>query len=153
MGRFANLVDTPEGIENFKTWYNIPPRVSIRHCRLDEWHALRSEGDVVIPMIAFIKGWMRISIGRVIRDFLIAHRLCPTQCSPNLFRILGSMDALNENMRVNITHHDVNWVYNCQHLKSMGYYLKTRVLEVSLISCLLEFNMAMDQDFLIISGE
>ena len=104
-------------------------------------------------MIAFIKGWMRISIGRVIRDFLIAYRLCPTQYSPNLFRISGSIDALNEKMRVNLTHHDVNWVYNCQHLKIMGYYLKTRVLEVTLILCLPESNKGMDQDFLIISSE
>ena len=108
---------------------------------------------MVILVITFIEGGIRIPMGRVTRDFLIAHKLYPTQCSPNLFRILGSVDALNDKMGVNLTHHDVNWVYNCQHLKSMGYYLKTRVLEVSLISCLLESNKAMDQDFLIISGE
>lgn len=152
MCRFASLVDTPEGIESFKTWYNIPLGVSIRLCLLGEWNALRSEGDVVIPMIAFIEGGMKIPIGRVIEDFLIAHRLFPTML-PNLFRILGSVNTLNEKMGVNLTHHDVNWVYNCQHLKSMGYYLKTRVPKVRLISCLLESNMGMDQDFLIVSGE
>ena len=47
-------------------------------------------------------------MGRVTRDFFIAHRLCPTQCSLNLFRILGSVDALNDKMRVNLTYHDVN---------------------------------------------
>ena len=50
---------------------------------------------MVIHMIAFIEGGMQILMGRVTRDFLIAHRLCPTQCSPNLFRILGSVDSLN----------------------------------------------------------
>ena len=104
-------------------------------------------------MIAFIEGGMKIPMGRVTRYFLIAHRLCPTQCSPNLFRILRSVDALNEKMRVNLTHHDVNWVYNCQHLKSMGYYLKTRVPKVRLISCLSKSNKCMNQDFLIVSGE
>ena len=104
-------------------------------------------------MIAFIEGGMKIPMGRVTRYFLIAHRLCLTQCSPNLFRILRSVDALNEKMRVNLTHHDVNWVYNCQHLKSMGYYLKTRVPKVRLISCLSESNKCMNQDFLIVSGE
>jgi len=63
---------------------------------------------VVILMIAFIEGWIRIPMGRVIRDFLIARRLYLTQCSPNLFRILGSVDALNEKMGVNLTHHEVN---------------------------------------------
>ena len=113
MGRFASLVDTPKGIESFKAHYNILAGVSIWHCLQGEWHALRSEGEVVIPMIAFIKGGMRIPMGRVTRDFLISHRLCPTQCSPNMFRILGSVDALNEKMGVNLTHRDVNWVYNC----------------------------------------
>ena len=70
-----------------------------------------------------------------------------------MFRILGSVDALNEKMGVNLTHHDVNWVYNCQHLKSQGYYLKTRVLEVKLILYLPDTNKGMDQDFLIVSGD
>ena len=117
MGRFASLVGTLEGIESFKTGYNIPLGVSIWHYLLSERHALRSEGDVVIPMIAFIEGGMKIPMGGVTRDFLIAHRLCLTQCSLNLFRILGSVNALNEKMEVNLTHHDINWVYNCQHLK------------------------------------
>ena len=131
----------------------MPSRVSIRHCLQGEWHALRLKGEVVIPMIAFIEEGMRIPMGRVTRNFLIAHRLCLTQCSLNRFRILGSVDALNEKMGVNLTLHDVNWVYNCQLLKSMRYYLKTRVLEVRLISCLPKSNKGMDQDFLIIPGE
>ena len=28
-------------------------------------------------------------------------------------------------MGVNLSHHDVNWVYNCQYLKDTRYYLKT----------------------------
>ena len=110
MGRFASLVDTPKGIEAFKMRYNIPPEVTIKHCLLGDWHAFRPEGAVVISMIAFIEGGMRITMGRVTRDFLISHRLCSTQCSPNLFRVLVSVNALNQKMGVNLTHHDVNWV-------------------------------------------
>ena len=80
-----------------------------------------------------------------------AHRLAPTQCAPNMFRILGSVDALNEKMGLNLTHHDVNWVYNFHHLKGQGNYLKTRYLEVRLISCLPDSNKGMNKDFLIIS--
>ena len=108
---------------------------------------------MVISMVAFIEGGMQIPIGRVIRDFLIAHIFCPTQYSPNLFRILGSVDAFNRKMGVNLTHHDVNWVYNCQYLKDIGYYLKTRVPSIGLISCLPESNKGLDQDFLIVLGE
>lgn len=132
MGKFAILVDTLEGVENFKAWYNIPARVSIQHCLQGEWHAWRSEGEVVIPIVAFIEGRMRIPMGRVTKDFLIVHRLCPTQCTPSIFRMLGSVDALKKKMGVHLTHQDVNWVYNCQLLKNFGYYLKTRVPAVRL---------------------
>ena len=70
-----------------------------------------------------------------------------------MFRILGSVDALNERIGLNLTHHDVNWVYNLYHLKRQGYYLKTRHPEVKLISCLPKSNNDMNKDFLIISGE
>ena len=144
MGRFASLVDTPEDREAFKVRYNIPPRVNIQHCLLGEWHALKLEGVVVIFMIALIERGMRIPIGRVTREFLIAHRLYLTQCSTNLFRILGSVDALNQKMGVNLSHCDVNWVYNCQYLKDTEFYLKTRVPSVRQISCLPESNKGLD---------
>ena len=56
MGRFAHLVDSPVGMEGFRALYHIPWGVSLRYCPMGEWHTLRKEGEVVIPMIAFIKG-------------------------------------------------------------------------------------------------
>ena len=92
-------------------------------------------------------------MGTVTRDYLRAHMLAPTQCAPNMFRILGSVDAWNEKMGLNFTHHDVNWIYNLHHLKGQRYYLKTRYPEVRLISCLRDSNKGMNKDFLIILGE
>ena len=117
MGRIAHLVDSKERIESFKALYRIPLGVGIRYCKEREWHEKRQEGEVVISMIAFIEGGMRIPMGIVTKHYLRAHRLAPTQCSPNMFRILCSVDALNERIGLNLTHHDVNWVYNLYHLK------------------------------------
>ena len=75
---------------------------------MGQWHADRQEGELVIPMIAFIEGRMKIPMGGVTRDYLRAHRLAPTQCALNIFRILDSVDALNEKMGLVLTHHDVN---------------------------------------------
>ena len=47
-----------------------------------------------------------------------------------MFRILSSVDALNEKMGLNLTHHDANGVYNLHHLQGQGYYLKTRYPEL-----------------------
>ena len=117
MGRFKSLVDSEEGIENFMAQKRIPQRVGIRYCKEGQWHTDRKEGEVVIPMIAFIEGRMKIPMGGVTRDYLRAHRLAPIQCTPNMFRILGSVDAFNEKMGLGLTHHDVNWVYNLHNLK------------------------------------
>ena len=96
MGRFAKLVDTPEGMAAFRTKYRILDDVELQHCELREWLVMnKPPRAVVIPMITFIKGGMEIPMGRVTRDFLINFRLSPTQCSPNLFRVLSSIDMIN----------------------------------------------------------
>ena len=87
-------------------------------------------------MIAFIEGGRTIPIGTISRNYLRFFRLSPTQCAPNMFRVLGSIEALNERMNLNLTHHDVNWVYNLHHLTGQGYYLKSRYPAVRLIQCL-----------------
>ena len=67
-----------------------------------------------------------------------------------MFRILGSVDALNERMGLGLTHHDINWVYNLHHLKGQGYYLKSMYLKVRLSQCLPESNKGQKKDFLIV---
>ena len=103
-------------------------------------------------MIAFIKGEMKLPMGRVTRDYLINYRLTPTQYFPNIFRILRCVDVLNRRMGTNITWHDVNWVYHCQKRETTKYYMKCRVPTIRLISCLPDSSKGMDEDFLIILG-
>ena len=108
MGKFKHLVDSEEGMKSFRTKYKIPPNVGVRYVAQGEWFDKRKTGEVVIPMIAFIEGGMTIPMGTLTRNFLRFFRLSPTQCAPNMFRVLGSIEALNERMNLNLTHHDVN---------------------------------------------
>ena len=108
---------------------------------------------MVIPMIAFIEGRMELQMGRVTRDYLINYRLTPTQCSPNVFRVLECTNMLNKKMGTNLTCHDVNWVYNCQKGEKIKYYIKCRVPFVRLISCLPDSSKSVDKDLLIVSGD
>jgi len=96
MGRFKHLIDSHAGMKGFRAKYHIPQGVALQYCAPDQMVTDRNEWEVVIPMIAFIEGGMMLPMGRVTRDYLINHRLCPHQCAPNLFRVLGSIDALNE---------------------------------------------------------
>ena len=152
MGRFKELADTEEGMRSFRSKYNIPPHVGVTYAAQGEWFDDRKTNEVVIPMIAFIEWGMTIPIGTLTRNYLRYFRLSPTQCAPNMFRVLGSIEALNERMNLNLTHHDINWIYNLQHLKGQGYYLKSRQSEVRLIQCLPISNKGLKEDFLIFSG-
>ena len=153
MGRFKHLVDSEEGMKNFRTKYNIPPHVGVRYAAQGEWFDERKIGEVVIPMIAFIEGGMTIPMGILTRNFLRSFRLSPTQCAPNMFKVLGSIEVLNERMNLNLTYHDVNWIYNLHHMKGQGYYLKSRYPQVRLIQCVPTSNKNLKEDFLIFSRE
>ena len=153
MGRFKHLVDFDDVMEGFKAKYHILQGVALQYCAPDQIVTNREEGEVVIPMIAFIEGGMTIPMGRVTRDYLINHRLTPHQCAPNLFRILGCVDALNEQMGLGLTWLDVVHMYECHKLSRVGYYLKSRSDIVRLISCLPKSNKGIKDDYLIVSGK
>ena len=70
-----------------------------------------------------------------------------------MFKVLGSIEALNERMNLNLTHHDMNWIYNLHNLKGQGNYLKSKHSEVRLIKCLPISNNGLKDDFLIFSGQ
>ena len=110
-------------------------------------------GQVVIPMIAFIEGEMTLPMDKITRDYLFNYRLTPHQCAPNLFRVLGSVDALNEQLGLGLTLHDVVHMYECRQLSGVGYYLKSQSEIVRLISCLPKSNKGMKDDYLIVSRE
>ena len=133
MGKFKRLVEFEEGMESFRAKYRIPPTVGMRYAAQGECVDARKTGEVVIPMITFIEGRMIIPMGPITRNYLRFFRLSPTQCAPTMFRVLGSIEALNERMNLNLTYHDVNWVYNLHHLTRQGYYLKSRYPAVRLI--------------------
>ena len=83
-------------MEKFIADYKIPSNVGLRYYKEGDWHIMRQEGDVVIPIIAFLEGGIRIPMRPVIRDYLRHFRLALVQCAVNVFRILGSVDVLNE---------------------------------------------------------
>ena len=63
------------------------------------------------------------------------------------------MDALNEQMSLGLTWHDVVHLYKCHKLSDAGYYLKSRFNIFRLISYLSKLNKGMKDDYLIVSGE
>ena len=127
-------MDSPALVEMFKEKYHIPQEVSLRYCPPEGLAFDREVGEVVIPMIAFIEGGMTIPMGRITRDYLHNHRLCPHQCAPNLFRILGLVDLLNRHLRLGLTWLHVVHLYEGHKQKGAG-------------SCLPKSNKGMKDDY------
>ena len=57
-------MDSPAGMEGFRAKYHIPQGVVLEYCPLDRILTDKEEGEVVIPMIAFIEGGMTLPMGR-----------------------------------------------------------------------------------------
>ena len=126
--------------------------MGLRYFSTEQIVTNREGGEVIIPMIAFIEGGMTFPIGRITRDYLINHRLCPYQCTPNMFRVIGYIDDLNEHLQLELTWHNIVHLYECHSQADRGFYLKSRSPVVKLISCLPKSNKGMKDDYLIASG-
>ena len=151
MGRFKYLVDSPTLIEIFKDKYHIPHEVSLQYYSLEGLAFDREVEEVTISMIAFIEGGMILPMGRITKDYLRNHRLCPQQCTPNFFRILGAVDALDRHLGLELTWYDVVHLYEGHKQKGAGFYLKSRFDAIRLILCLPKSNKRMKDDYLIAS--
>ena len=125
----------------------------LEYCAPDRVHTDRDVDQLVIPMIAFIEGGMTPSMGRITRDYLLNHRLTPYQCASNLFKVLGCVDVLNEQLGLGLTWHDMVHMYECHKLSGAGYYLKSWSEVVWLISYLPKSNKGMKDDYLIVLRE
>ena len=58
MGRFKHLVDSPASMEGIRTKYHILQGVALQYWSPNQKVTDRNEGEVVIPMFAFIEGKM-----------------------------------------------------------------------------------------------
>ena len=57
-------------MEKFITDYRIPSNMGLRYFEEGDWYIKREVGEVVIPIIAFLEGGMRIPMGPMMRDYL-----------------------------------------------------------------------------------
>ena len=120
MGRFKYLEDSPALIEVFKETYHIPQEVALWYCPPEGIVTDREMGEVIILMIAFIEEGMTLPMGSITRDYLHNHRLCSHQCAPNLFMILGAIDALNQHLGLGFTWLNIVHMYKCHKQKGAG---------------------------------
>lgn len=48
----------------------------------------------------------------LLMGFLKHFKLCSDQCSQNILCVVSYVDKLNKRIGLNLTHHDINFIYN-----------------------------------------
>uniref|UniRef100_A0A2N9ICP6 Transposase (putative) gypsy type domain-containing protein n=1 Tax=Fagus sylvatica TaxID=28930 RepID=A0A2N9ICP6_FAGSY len=151
MGKFAKLVDTEEKIVEFKKRYGIPEDVHIRYVPYGDL-ALVLNQDLVLPMVAIIEGGVRIPMHTFLLQFLAHFRLSPLQCAPNVFRIVMGTAVLMEKLGLDLTVHDITYVYSLQATGRDQYTLFARNAYRKLVTGLPDSSKGRDEDFLVFTG-
>lgn len=107
---------------------------------------------MIIPLVVFKEGGLRIPLGKLMTYFLRHFKLCPDQSTLDIFRVVSSVAEQNKRLSLNLSEHDINQVYSCQDNSTSGYYFKFRHGEVRLVSCLPDSDKETQGDFLMIMG-
>ena len=105
---------------------------------------------MVIPLVAIVEGGVRIPMNDLITNFLRHFKVCADQCTPNVFRIVSSVDTLNKRLGLKFIKHDINFIYSFQDSKTFRFYFKIQHREVRLIFCLLDSHKVIEGDYLIV---
>jgi hypothetical protein len=150
MGQLSKLVDTEEKINQFKERYGFPKDVQIRYASSDDL-ALLEYQDLVLPIIAVVEGGVRIPMHPFLIQFLTYFRLSPLQYVPNIFRIIMGMTVLMERLGLNLTVHDITYVYKLQSTGKNQYTLVACNSDRKLVTGLPDSSKGRDEDFLVIT--
>ena len=83
--------------------------------------------------------------------FLTHFRLSPLQCVPNVFRIVMGTAVLIDKLGLDLTVHDISYVYRLQSTDKEQYTLVACHWERKLVTGLSDSSKGLDEDFLVIT--
>ena len=78
MGNLKDLLNTPEGVSNFRNKYNIPSDVQVCAPRADDSLDSGSRDEMPFPTIAIVEGGVRFPLDPLLGHFLSLANLFPT---------------------------------------------------------------------------
>jgi hypothetical protein len=150
-GKLAKYVNTLEAMAIFRRYYGVPNDV---HLEYKFWeNALPGEpGDLILPLVAIIKGGVRFPMDSLLAHFLDYFNLSPTQISPNIFRIVMCVVELNRRLGLDLTVHDIIAIYTLCTSQSEAYSLRPRDVLNTLVNSLPDTNKDMMDDYLLVRG-
>ena len=137
---YSHLLDTEASLTNFRAVYDISKDVDVAYCHEGDIALQRCPHVVFFPLMAILEGGVRFPMDPLILSILRFYGLCLDQLPLNFYRVVSCVSRLNQIYRLQLDHHDINFMYNlCNKIKSDDY-LKVRDVRVRLILCLPDSN-------------
>ena len=151
---FSYLLSSEASLASFRAAYNFTRDVDIAYCHEGDINLHRCTGSntVFFPLMAILEGGVRFPVDPLVIGTLRFYNLCPDQLPPNFYRVVSCVSRLNQIFGLQLNHHDINFMYSlCRNTRSY-YYLKTRDIQVRLISCLPDSNKNLAGEIVRMSG-
>ena len=76
MGKFRSLDDTPERLAAYRTSYGIPDNVGVSYCHESDLYVKKGNETMIIHLVTFVKGGVRVLMSRLLTNFLRHFRIC-----------------------------------------------------------------------------
>ena len=149
---FSYLLNTNANVAALKTRFNIPRGVDIAYYHEGDIEDQRLPRVVSFPLMAILEGGVRFPVDPFLLRTLSFYGLSPNQCLPNFYRVVSCVGRLNLPYGLNLTHHDINFLYGTWGSLKNRYYLQTRNPIVRLVSCLPDSNRNSTGKFMKVSG-
>ena len=139
-------------MESFNTRFNIHRNVNISYCHQGDVKGQRLPHMVFFRLMSVLEGVVRFLVDPLLLRTLSFYELSPNQCLPNFYRVVNCLGHLNQLYGLNLTHHDINFLYAIRGSLRNGYYLQIQITMVRLISCLPDSNRNSMGEFVRVSG-
>ena len=149
---FSYLLNTNADMESFNTRFNIHRNVNISYCHQGDVKGQRLPHMVFFRLMSVLEGVVRFLVDPLLLRTLSFYELSPNQCLPNFYRVVNCLGHLNQLYGLNLTHHDINFLYAIRGSLRNGYYLQIQITMVRLISCLPDSNRNSMGEFVRVSG-
>lgn len=149
---FSHLVNIETTVKAFKARYNIPHDVHIKYCLEGDFENEKVLRVIFIPLMGVLKGEVRFPLDPLLLGTLRFYGLNSNQCLPNCYRVVDYVSQLNRLYNLNLTHHNINFQYNCCDSLKNGYYFNVRDPWMRFISCLPSSNKNSQGEFIKVSG-
>ena len=122
---FSYLLRTDAVVESFKARFNIPRDVNISYCHKGDIKDQRLPHVVFFPLMSILEDGVRFPVDPLLLITLSFYGLSPDQNLPNFYRLVSCVGCLNQLYDLNLTHHDINFLYAIRGSLKHAYYLQT----------------------------